>query len=255
MLRLPLIAAAALSAIAATLTSAQGSAPAATFAPMTDIEWSYAAQARDGDGKPYLRFERDRMNTTLGADDLPDVAAALAGVSSAASGTLVSFAVAREAGALACTGSVTEPGRARGTCRFDPDARYVAALAARGLTPADDQELLGLALVDARLALVEDLSSAGYAPADADELMTVAAIGVTGAYARELRHAGLEPADLDDLVTAKAVDLEPGWVSEMAEAGYPRLSLDKAIELRALGVTPDYARRMARVMRAVEGAE
>lgn len=258
MLRLPLIAAVALGAVAATLTSAHDNAPTTSrpaLAPLTGIEWSYAVQARDGEGKPYLRFARDGMNATVGADELPEVAAALAGVPTAASGEPVSFALMREAGTIACTGSVTAPGRAGGTCRFDPDARFMAALAASGLAPADDEDLLALAFVDARLALVEDLSSVGYAPADADELLTAAAIGVSGVYARELRRAGLEPEDLDELVTAKAVGVEPGWVGEMAEAGYPGLSLDKAIELRALGVTPDYARRMARVMRAVEGAE
>jgi hypothetical protein len=259
MLRLPLIAATVLSAVVATLTSAQDNAPitegAQTFAAVTDIEWSYAAEARDVRGEPYLRFSRDGMNTTMGAGDLPEAAVALARASSAAPGEPVAFGLAREAGVMACTGSVTAPGRAGGRCRFDPDAGFVAALAARGLVPEDVEDLLGLAFVDARLASVEELSSAGFAVADVDELTAVAALEVTGAYAAELRGAGLEPEDLDELVSAKAVGVEPGWIAEMAEAGYPGLDLDKAIELRALGVTPDYARRMARVMRAMEGVE
>ena len=243
----------------ATLSSAQDTVPVAryaeTFAPVADIEWSYAVQARDDGEEPYLRFNRHGMNTMMGADDLPEAAAALAMVSSAAPGAPVSFALTREAGVIACTGTVTERGRAGGTCRFDPDRGFVAALAARDLAPEDVEELLGLAFVDARLASVEDMSSAGFVIADAGELMTVAALEVTGAYAVELRNAGLQPADLDELVSAKAVGVEPGWIAEMAEAGYPGLDLDKAIELRALGVTRDYARRMARVMRAMEGTE
>ena len=255
MLRLPLIAAAVLSAAAATLTFAQDNESAAnppTFVPMTDIEWSYALRTRDGHDEPSLQFNRDGMNTTMGSDDLPEAAAALA---TAAPGEPVSFTIVRDAGMIACMGSVTAADRAGGTCRFDPDRGFVTALAARGLAPEDNEDLLGLAFVDARLASVDDLSRAGFAVVDVDELMTVAALDVTGAYATELRNAGLEPEDLDALVSAKAVGVDPGWIKEMAEAGYPGLDLEKAIELRALGVTTDYARRMARVMRAMEGTE
>ena len=260
MLRLPLTAAVVLSATAATLPSAQENTPVAqggsrTFAPVTDIEWSSAAQAGDEHRQSSLRFNRDGMNTTMGADELPEANAALADVSSAAPGEPVSFSVAREAGAIACAGRVTAPGRATGTCRFDPDQSFLAALSARGVVPEDVEELVGLAFVGARLASVDDLSRAGFTVADADELITVAALEVTGAYATALRNAGLQPEDLDELVSAKAVGVDPGWIAEMAQAGYPDLDLDKAIELCALGVTPDYARRMARVMRAMDGVE
>ncbi len=256
MLRFPLIAALALST--ATLSSAQDNSSvdaAWTYSPMTDIEWSYAVRARDGDGEPYLQFNRDGMNSMMGADNFPEAAGALASISSAAPGEPVTFDLKREAGVMACFGTVTVPGRAGGTCRFDANERFVAALAARGLVAEDIEELLGLAFVDARLAAFDDLANAGFAIRDVDELMAVSALEVTGAYAIELRNAGLRPANLDELVSAKAVGVEPGWISGMAEAGYPGLDLDKAIELRALGVTPDYARRMARVMRATEGVE
>src|SRR6187551_3488089 len=180
MLRLPLIAAVGLSAAAATLTSARDDAPVAgTFAPVTDIEWSYAIGADGDQGESHLQFERDGMNTTMGADNLPEATAALARVSSAAAGEPVSFGLMREAGAIACTGRVTGHGRADGTCRFDPDQGFVEALAARGLVPEDVEDLLGLVFVDARLASVEELSSAGFVVADVGELMTVAALEVS----------------------------------------------------------------------------
>ena len=260
MLRLSQIAAAACCIAAATLAYAQDDPPAAeageaAFAPMTDIEWSYAARARDEDGDPYLRFARDGMNSMMGTGDLPGATDVLASVSSAQPGEPVAFALAREAGVLACTGSVTVRGRAAGTCRFDPDPAFVAALAARGLVPEDVEELLALAFVDARLASIDDLSRAGFGIADVDELMAVAALEVTGAYAVELREAGLQPEDIDELVSAKAVGLDSAWIAEMAEAGFAGMEMERAIELRALGVTPDYAQRMARVMRTVEGSE
>jgi hypothetical protein len=258
MVRLSLIATVALGALAATIAVAQDNPSAATsrqFAPLNDIEWSYASRARDEDGDAFLRLQRDGMNTTMGADNLPVLAEALAPVSAGKPGDPISFELAREAGVLACTGTVTVRGRAAGTCRFEADQRFVAELAARGLYPEDVEEMLGLTLVDARVASIEDISRAGFEIADVDELMTVAALEVTGAYAAELREAGLQAQDLDELVSAKAVGVDAGWIAEMAEAGYPNLELEKAIELRALGVTPDYARRMARVMRAVEGSE
>ena len=261
MLRLSVVAALALSAgAAATLTYAQDDPLAAraapgAFAPLTDIEWSYATRARDEEGRPYLRFARDGMNSAMGAENLPEAADALAAVSSASGGEPVAFAVTREAGVLACSGRVTGRGRAAGTCRFDPDADFVAALAAKGLVPEDVEELLGLAFVDARLASIDELSRAGFVVADVDELAAVAALEVTGAYAIELRAAGLQPEDLDELVSAKAVGVEPGWIAEMAEAGYAGMEMERAIELRALGIDADYARRMARVMRAMDGVE
>lgn len=256
--RLPLIAVVALSVVAATVSSAQDGtrrADAATLEPVTDIEWSSLLRARNGEGRPYLHFQHDGMNTMLGADDLPEAEQVLADLSSAAPGDPISFSLTREAGALACAVRLVTAELARGTCRFDPDEGFVNALAARGLVPDDVEELLALAFVDARLASFDDLSRAGFAVTTVDELMTVAALEVTGAYALELRDAGLRPEDLDELVSAKAVGVEPGWIAEMAEAGYPGLDLHKVIELRALGVTPDYARRMAQVMRAMEGVE
>ena len=222
---------------------------------MTDLEWSYAAQARDEGGSSYLRLTREGMNSTMGANHIPEVATALAVVAAGNAGDPVSFEVVREAGVIACTGAVTVRDRAGGTCRFDPDQRFVATLATHGLHPEDTEEILGLALVDARKASIEDISQAGFEIADVDELIAVSALGVTGEYVAELRAAGLEPSDLEELVSARAVGVEASWIAEMAEAGYADLELDKAVELRALGVTPDYARRMTRVMRAMEGVE
>jgi hypothetical protein len=250
--RLSMIAALAVCAAAATLASAHDDAPGAgdrRYRSVTGIEWSYL-----GDDGGRLQFEREGMTVTLGADQLPEAVAALTAMAAPARGSPVAFALVREAGALACAGNVTERG-AGGTCRFDPDEGFVSALAARGLVPERVEDLLRLALVDARVASVDELSRAGFAVGDVDELTTVAALGVTGAYAVELREAGLVPENLDELVSAKAVDIEPDWVAAMADAGFPGLGLDEAIELRALGVTPDYARRMARVMRATEGTE
>ena len=254
MLRLPLIAALALTAAAAgTLAYARDNGAGAPAEPLDDIAWSYRP-ATTAEARPLLQLTREGMNSMFDPGDLPEAMASLAAVP-ADPGAPAAFSLVREAGTLACSGKATGEGRVAGTCRFAPDAQFLTALAAQGLRPEDNEDVLALALVDARLASVDGLSRAGYPLEDVDQLMAVSALGVTPAFAGELRAAGLVAEDTEELVTARALEIDATWVREMAEAGYPNLGMDKAIEFRALDVTPDYARRMARVMRAMEGVE
>ena len=230
--------------ISGTLIHAAGPSPHPIRA-IEDIEWSYA-----GGDNPHVRLTHDGMNSTMDTDDLPRVADGLAATSSNP-GEAVSFDLAREAGALACTGEWAAQGTAHGTCRFDPDQAFVAALAGRGLRPQDSDEAFALALVDARVAEVDALERAGFDLTEVDDLLAVSALEVTAEYAGELRAAGLAIDELDDLVAARALEISPHWLAEMAEAGYPGLTTDQAISMRALDVTPDYARRMKRVASAV----
>jgi hypothetical protein len=251
--RFTLIATVALSALAATTACAQDGPRGAAFEPVEDIAWSYRA-ASGPESKAMLRLTRDGMNATFDPRELPEIFDALA-ASPGQPGETVAFSLAREAGALACSGRTTEEGRAAGTCRFDPDQRFIAGLASRGLPAEDVGQVLGLTLVDAKLTSVDDLSRECVRVEDADQLMAVSALGVTPAFVVELRQAGLAASDMDDLIAARALEIDAAWVEAMAEAGYPGLGIEKAIQMRALGVTPDYARRMARVRRATEGTE
>src|SRR5205085_7637842 len=115
---------------------------------------------------------------------------------------------------LICSGSVTETGRAAGTCRFDPDDGFVRALAARNVE-LDRDDLLGLTLVDAHVASVDGLKQAGFRVADSGELMTVSALQVTPEFAAGLKTAGLEIDDLDNLVSARPVVVEAEWLSAL----------------------------------------
>ncbi|HTM94569.1 MAG TPA: hypothetical protein VL100_01945 [Croceibacterium sp.] len=230
--------------VSGTLIHAAGPSPHPVRA-IDDIEWSYA-----GGDNPRVRLTHDGMNSTMDTNDLPRVADGLATASSSP-GEAVSFNLAREAGALACTGAWGTNGKARGTCRFDPSEAFVGELAARGLRPEDSDEAFALALVDARVGEVDALERAGFDLTEVDDLLAVSALEVTADYAGELRTAGLAVDELDDLVAARALEISPRWLVEMAEAGYPGLTADQAISMRALDVTPDYARRMKRVASAV----
>jgi hypothetical protein len=234
-----------------TTTPAPHAASARAYPALDDIHWTYGAEGAVGQLTDQLRFTRDGMNTSFGSDKAPLVMGERATASLNSPGEAVSFVATREAGALVCTGRVESAGRASGTCRFDPDARFAADLARRGLPPEDSDQLLTLTLVDAHLASVDDLTTQGFRFDDAGDLVAVAALAVTPAYAGELRDAGLKIDDLGDLVAAKALKIDGEWLHQMAQAGYPALDVDRAIQMRALGVTPEYARKMARVLRAV----
>jgi len=223
---------------------------ASPSAPIDDVEWAY-----HGGGQPNLRLVHHGMNTTLNASDLPEVMEALAAASPRSPGEAVSFSLEREAGALACSGRTDADGDAEGTCRFDPSESYLADLAERGLRPEDADEVLALALVDARMALVDGLSQAGFEMEDASDLIAVAALDVTADYAEELKGAGLKIDELEDLIAARALDLDAEWLGGMAEAGFRNLTVERAIEMRALDITPDYARRMRQVAAALGDTE
>jgi len=252
MFRTPLLAVLALIAAApSTPRPVAGEVPARSNPAIETIHWTYGPERLRSGWATQLRFTHEGMNSRIDADDAPEIMGELVSASSASPGEAVSFRLAHEAGALACTGHADGDRKASGTCRFDPDQRFADGLASRG-TPADDSDtLLALALVDARLAPVDGLTTEGYRLDDADDLIAIAALKVTPAYAEELRAAGLRTGQLGDLIAARALKVDAAWLGDMARAGYPDLTIGQAIQMRALGVTPDYAVRMARVLHAV----
>ena len=233
---------------AAALSAAE--APPRTYAAIDRIDWSYRDDDEPGQ-TTQLRFSHNGMMTSFSPDEAAGIMGELATASLASPGEAVTFTLVREAGTLVCSGRVERAGSASGTCRFDPDKRFTDALSRRGLPPDDTNDVLALALVNARIALVDGLLDQGYRFDDANDVIAVAALDVSPGYAGELRGAGLKVDDLDDLVAARALHVDAAWLGEMAQAGYPNLKIEQATQMRALGVTPDYAVRMTRVLRAV----
>lgn len=225
------------------------------YPAIDDIEWTYGEEARSQSDRPSFRLSRNGHMSSFDGTE----AAAFMGEQVTASldspGQAVSFVVPREAGTIACNGTVVSVGRASGTCRFDPDQGFLAELQAREFPPEDSDELLVLALVDARMASVDALSREGFVIDEIDTVVALAALEVTPEFARSLKSGGLAIDDTDNLIAAKAVGVDPAWLRGMAEAGYADLDADRAIQMRALDVTPDYARKMSRVMAALEGTE
>jgi len=275
------IATAALLAFAG-LSSLPAAAPltAKSYPAFDDIAWRYAPAGVNATTIDQLTFSRKGQQATHSASEAAELMGASAIVAMAQAGAPVSFTVVREAGALACTGRVEAPGRASGTCRFDPDARFTDALAERGIAPEEPSDLLAATFVDARVGQVDAIEQAGYDVAGFDDVITIAALEVTADFARSLREgglrfttleslveakavevtpewvaqmraAGLALEDADDIVSARAVEVTPEWLAGMARVGYGELSVEQAVRLKALDVTPDYVAKMDRVLAAV----
>lgn len=225
------------------------------YPAIDDIEWSYGEDERFNTGRPSFRFSRDGSTSSFDGTEAAEFVGERVTASLASPGEAVSFTVPREAGTIACNGTVVAVGKASGTCRFDPDRDFIARLQAHNLTPEDSDELFVLALVDARMASVEGLSREGFVIDEVDTVVALAALEVTPEFARSLNGAGLAVDDTDNLIAAKAVGVDPAWLRGMAEAGYADLDAGRAIQMRALDITPDYARKMSRVMAALEGTE
>lgn len=225
------------------------------YSAIDDIDWTYGEDDRFDTSPPSFRLSRNGHISSFDGTE----AAAFMGerviASLASPGEAVSFVVRREAGTIACSGTIVSVGRASGTCGFDPDQDFLAELQARELAPDGSDELLVLALVDARMASVDALSREGFVIDEIDTVVALAALEVTPEFARSLKSGGLAIDDTDNLIAAKAVGVDPAWLRGMAEAGYADLDADRAIQMRALDITPDYARKMSRVMAALEGTE
>jgi hypothetical protein len=222
-----------------------------TYQSIERIRWTNDDESFHGDSSRQLRFIRDRSNSSISAKGDPEVERIIDTIANSEPGQDIAFSLAREAGTLACAGKAEDGARGSGTCRFDPNDRYAAELARRGIAPDDSDDMMGLTLVDAHLATVDALTSQGLHFGDAGELIAVSALGVTPSYANDLRQAGLHIDAIGDLIAARALKIDAQWLGEMAQAGYPHLEVGKAIQMRALGVTPDYAMKMARVLRTV----
>lgn len=163
----------------------------------------------------------------------------------------VDFAIVAEAGRTDCRGS-RRGDKVTGTCRFVSEAAFEVGLAQRGVALERRRDLLALALVDARLALVDDLSRQGFPPETSGNLIAATALGVTGGWAREIREAELRVDDFEELVAARALGIDGAYLRAMAAAGFPRLTASQVTAMKAVGVTPEYAATMSRAAGAAQ---
>lgn len=239
---LPLI---ALSALAAASGAAEDRTPRPPLVS-DGLTWRMASPAaetvelRTADGRSRVTVPVAQLTAATGLDARGPTA----------------FALEREAGKTRCTG--TRDGAAvaaSGTCRFVSHPAFEEGLAQRGVALGTRDNLVALALVDARLALVDALSQEGLPVTEAGDLTAAAALKVTGSYVNDLKAAGLRLDRFGDVLACRAVGVDGSFLRQMGEAGYAQLTAHQAIAMRAVGVTPGYAAAMNRAagaMRAVE---
>lgn len=245
-MKTPLIA-----ATGALLTILACAAPGTAAAPLVigDIDWTATpAAAAAGESAGQLRVHHQKFNSDVSLDrarpELVPVRTALRGAAGP-----VSFTVEHDAGTLACVGTLQRPFAGTGSCRFTSDARFEAALGARGLAPARRSDLLAMLLVDATINLADGLTDAGLKPDDADDLIAAAALEISPAYIRDLTSEALVLTDVDDAIACKALGVDATYVRALAAAGYRALSASDVVGMKALGVTGDYAAAMNRAAR------
>jgi len=191
----------------------------------------------------------------------------------AGAGGPVAFRIAREAGTLACEGSVGH-GRGRGECSFAADPRFAAALAERGIGRPSMDEQFSMTMHDIGLAYVDEVRRQDYDTPSTVDLANAGDHGVTLDYLRgmgghgyrvrrlgaliEMRDHGVTPDYIEALARHDVRDISPAeivrlrdhgvsadYVGELRQLGYRRLSVEEMIELRDHGVAADYVRTLA----------
>ncbi len=183
----------------------------------------------------------------------------------------VTFAIQREPGTFACTGSAGE-GSGAGQFTYAANARFDDALASRGLGRPTYHQSLELAIAGATLAFVDqlrssaqhptvgdlvrvmqhgvnpryvaDLASLGYHVASLDELVRLRDHGVSAEFIRAVQTAGFRNLSPDDLVRLADHGVTPRYIGDLAGAGYKNLSADDLVRLRDHGVSVAFVDRL-----------
>ena len=151
----------------------------------------------------------------------------------------VSFAIARDAGRMDCSGQGAGS-MARGGCSVTADAQFNAFLQSSGISRPTADETFGLISLDVKRELVTALARARYSARSPDELMELTAVGVTPDYIRALASQGYRPDTLDDLVEFGALDISPEYIGSFQRAGYSDLRPDDLVQMKALNITPEF---------------
>lgn len=160
------------------------------------------------------------------------------------SGAHVTFTLVREAGSIACQGSIAN-GNGGGPFTFTPSPAYAAAMASLGVGSLTPQDQLVGAVLDISTAYVRSLAAAGYPHLSFANLTTFRALKIDDAYVRAMRAAfathDLPPSQLTPL---KALDVTPEYLAGMENAGCPIATSSEAIRLKALHIDAAYVKRV-----------
>jgi beta-lactamase regulating signal transducer with metallopeptidase domain len=157
------------------------------------------------------------------------------------------FTLSSEAGTITFTGDWERHGgelSGEGSFRFEPDARYIEAMADLGIRDLDAPEMLILALHDMTTDTVRALHRLGYDDLDRDDLVAFTIHDVSPEFVESLAEAGLRHLDKDELLAFRIHGITPAYVAELENLGFTGLDAEEIMAFKIHGVTAAFVQEM-----------
>lgn len=249
----------------------------ALLAPLhaADVHGTWAIHPGEAANRPELMLETSRDDhghfETTQPFDLAELRGLTADQMHSASGAMVHFQIAREAGTFRCDGYFKQ-GEGAGTFVFHADPGYAAAMNSLGISDVDEDRQLSMAVFDVSSQYVRDMRSAGVNVHTAKDLISLRIFKVTPEYVRSLHSFGFnitEPhqlvklrifhidadtirgfqrigyhPDADQLVKLSIFKVTPDFISQIGKLGYTNVPIEDLVKLRIFKIDPDYIRQM-----------
>ena len=154
----------------------------------------------------------------------------------------VSFRIAREAGTLEAEG-VFRNGKGIGEFTFTPDQSFAASMKSKGFE-LSDSKMFSAAMLDLRMADVNDLQSAGFANLTTKDLFKAKIFKVNSAFKREMAGAGFPDLTIKELVKARIFKVDSNFVKTAYDMGVAKDNFNDIVKLRIHKVSPEYLTKM-----------
>ena len=207
-----------------------------------DVTGTWAIHPGESGSRPELTLESSRDGHGHFQTSQPFDLAELRGLTSqqmaSATGTMVHFEIAREAGSFHCDGYFKQ-GQGAGTFVFHPDAGYAATMHSLGISGIDEDRQLSMALFDVSSQYVRAIRAAGVDVHTAKQLISLRIFKVTPAYVGSLRSLGYTVTDPQQLVKLRIFHVTPDTIQGFQQAGY-HPTTEQLVKLSIFKVTPAF---------------
>jgi hypothetical protein len=151
----------------------------------------------------------------------------------------VTLRLVRDAGTFELVGSFRD-GKGSGRFTLTPDQSFFSALAVRGYTNLNDNNVFSAAMANLKIVSIDALKASGYDQLTFDNLIESSIFHITPATIADLRLAGFDHLAFSQLVEAQIFKVD-GLLVQQAEAlGFGKLPFNKLVELRVHKITPEY---------------
>jgi hypothetical protein len=151
----------------------------------------------------------------------------------------VTLRIVRDAGTFELTGSFRD-GKGSGQFTLTPNDNFFSALATRGYTNLNDDQVFSAAMSGLKISAVDELKAAGYDQLTFDNLIESAIFKITAVSIADLRSVGFDHLPFQKLVEASIFKVDSNYVREVQDLGFGKLEFQKLVELRVHKITPEY---------------